>query len=136
MLDEFVVDTCIYTIVHTETLDKMYREGGQGEIVERKPWVSAQRLLTTAKKQNKTLLVLFAPAEATSQLIYFAKLEDVKIGKDKSTKYRFSGLTPFKKPRPLKSSLIVVSTERPLDPYFIRPYAICRTPEFLKNKAN
>ncbi len=119
------LDTCIYTIVHTDKLDEVYRQGGSGKFTEKKEWPTAKKLLVQAQREGKKLLIFFAPAEATAELIYYAKLEAIDIDTNGTT-YEFSELTPYDEP---KTSLVVVSTDKPLHVDFIRPYAICKTPE-------
>lgn len=120
-------DTCIYTIVHTDKLHSVYRQGSSGKFTEKKRWSTAKTLLIQAQRHGKKLLVFFAPAEATDKLIYYAKLESIDIDTNGTT-YKLSELTPYDEP---KTSLNVVSTGKPLHVDFIRPYAICKTPEKL-----
>ncbi len=127
MSKQSALSTCIYTIVHSARLNKVYSQGGSDEFAEKKVWATAKKLLAQARREEKDLLIFFAPAEDTGELIYRAKLEAVKIDAN-STTYSFSGLTPYDE---TKTSLVVVSTGKPLHADFIRPYAICKTPEDL-----
>jgi hypothetical protein len=49
---------------------------------------------------------------------------------DETSTYTFSELKLFD-PQPPKSTLKKASDGQPLDQWFIRPYAICQTPDYL-----
>jgi hypothetical protein len=91
--------------------------------------------LQEAQRTSLKLFVLFAAAEDTSDLIYYANLEAVRNDKKDSnssvTTFRISELTPFDEPKPKKTSLIVKSTGRAIPEGHIRPYVICKTPKSL-----
>jgi hypothetical protein len=123
-----LTDLCIYTIKHSDDLRASVANGGCGTYTERKKWVRAKQLLEEAKHAGKRLPVIFAPAEATRHLFAWAVLEAVVPDKDSA--YTFSGLRLFE-PQPLKTTLKKSSDGEPLDPLFIRPYAICCTPDYL-----
>ncbi len=83
------------------------------------------------------MFIVFAPAEDTRKLIFWARLDDVRIQsgeKQTTTTYNFSGLTAFTSLIPRKNSLVLRSNGRNISAGFIRPYAICRTPKFLIDK--
>ena len=86
------------------------------------------------------MLIIFAAAEKTSNLIYYANLEAIKIDKEDSnssvTTFRISELKPFKNPKPKKTSLIVRSTGRAIPEGHIGPYVICKTPRSLIDYGN
>jgi hypothetical protein len=75
--------------------------------------------------------VIFASADITDRLIYYAMLKDIEINEANSTTvYEFIGLQQIMSQLPL-SALKLRSTNRPLSDYYIRPYAICHTPSFI-----
>ncbi len=77
------------------------------------------------------MLVIFASADVTEKLVYYATLSDVQIDETGGmTKYEFTHLKPIEGDLPL-SSLKLRSTNQPLSDNFIRPYAICITPAFI-----
>jgi len=124
---------CIYTIRHTQELTAVYQGGGAGTFTEKKKWKSGLELLLAARQAGQKLLVVFAPAEAVTGLIYYAILKDIQFREDgvaAFTDYNFTELTPIL-PSPLINSLVLMESGRPLSENFIRPYAICHTPEFL-----
>jgi hypothetical protein len=92
--------------------------------------VSGQRLLDEAKGRGERLAIIFCPSEETRNLHSWGVLEKIEITGDE-TAYTFSGLTRFKTTRP-KTVLRKRSDGKPLPAGFIRPYAICRAPEFLR----
>ena len=123
---------CIYTIRHHQDLDEAYRRGGNGQFTENTTWNTGNRLSMEAKKSGQRMPVIFASADITDRLIYYAMLEDVEINEsDLTTTYEFKGLQQIASHLPL-SSLKLRSTNRPLSNNFIRPYAICLTPSFVE----
>jgi hypothetical protein len=123
-----LTDLCIYTTKHSDHLRSTLANGGRDTYSEHKKWVRAKRLLDDAKRAGKRLPVIFAPAEATRRLFAWALLDE--IVPDQENTYTFSHLRLFE-PRPLKTTLRKASDGEPLDRWFIRPYAICRTPNYL-----
>jgi hypothetical protein len=75
--------------------------------------------------------VIFAAADVTDKLLYYAMLSDIEIYETNSTTwYEFTQLEEIKGDLPL-STLRLKSTNRPLSDNYIRPYAICHTPGFI-----
>jgi hypothetical protein len=131
-----ITETCVYTIVHTDTLARAHRAGGVATFHEGRRWATAEQLLAVARKQGLWLPVVFAAAEDTTDLIYFGWLESVVLGAEgavHATTFLVSGLTPFRKPFPKKTSLIVASTGKPIPRSHIRPYVLCHTPELVRS---
>jgi hypothetical protein len=131
-----IAETCVYTIVHTDRLKAAYAAGGQGTFEEGRRWVTARRLLAVARDEGRRVPVLFAAAEHTADLIYFGWLDGVMlgaVGAGPATTFRVSGLRPLPKPHPMKTSLVVASTGKHIPASHIRPYVLCRTPEFLRS---
>jgi hypothetical protein len=123
-----LTDFCIYTIKHSDDLRAALSAGGRGTYTERKKWVRAKQLLEEAKRAGKRLPVIFAAAEGTFHLVAWGLLEEVVP--DETSSYTFSELRFFE-PQPHKSTLKKASDGEPLDEWFIRPYAICQTPDYL-----
>ncbi len=125
---------CVYTIRHTNDLDAAYRQGGDGAFTENTTWKTGRALFLEAQRHREAMPVIFASAEGTDRLIYYAMLSDVRIEETDpdaaTTTYRFTGLTPIEQHLPLRS-LTLRSTGRPLSDNYIRPYSICFTPDFL-----
>lgn len=120
---------CVYTMRHTEWLERAYRTGRSGTVVENKRWVQGEKLFRQARRNNERMPIVFTAAEKDGGLIYYAFLDAVDVEDDGSqTTYSFSNLTPFDEERP-KSSLTKRSDRKPLSDAYIRPYAICFTPD-------
>src|ERR1035441_3741869 len=126
---------CIYTIRHSDKLEQWCQDGGTGKFTENRKWITALELLERAEKANEQLPLIFAAAESVSGLIYWGVITNLRPGlstKPDSTTISFTGLKPIRgKPRRL-SSLRLRSTRKQLSDNFIRPYAICYTPNFLR----
>ncbi|MGH7136438.1 MAG: hypothetical protein ACREHD_11910 [Pirellulales bacterium] len=129
---------CVFTVLHSKKLAKIYRSGGAETFKENKKWVSAQKLLQDARSAARVVPVIFAAGEDIWELTHFAELDDVKIAQDKegnwSTTVSIVNLTKIRPPRPNKTRLKVCSTEQRLPPTHIRPYVLVETPTFLTKK--
>lgn len=121
---------CIYTMRHTDQLQDVYEnKGGSDTFTENKRWVEGERLFRESQRNNEQMPILFTAAEKEGGLLYYALLEAVEVDDDASTTtYSFGELTPFDEERP-KSSLVKRSDNKPLSDNYIRPYAICFTPD-------
>lgn len=127
-----LTDLCIYTIKHSDDLRTTLASGGGGTYTERKKWARGKRLLDEARRTGKRLPIIFAAAEGTFDLFAWAILDEVVP--DLITSYTFSELRLFD-PQPQKSTLKKASNGEPLAEWFIRPYAICQTPDYLLEPA-
>jgi hypothetical protein len=119
----------IYTMKHSAKLREEAANNARGRLVEKKSWTTGNQLWTEANKEGQRLPLIFSAAEADSGLIYWAYVDDITVTDD-GTACVYSELRPITPPRPL-SSLRLKSTGRPLSDSYIRPYAICETPDFL-----
>jgi hypothetical protein len=121
----------IYTIRHRRDLDETYRGSGDGGFTENTTWKTGQKLFQEAKSAGQRMPVIFAAADVTDKLLYYAMLSDIEIYETNSTTwYEFTQLEEIKGDLPL-STLRLKSTNRPLSDNYIRPYAICHTPGFI-----
>ncbi len=99
--------------------------------MENTTWKTGLKLFLEAKRSGQRMPVIFASADVTDKLVYYATLGDVEIDEaGGTTKYAFNELKPIEGDLPL-GSLKLRSTKRPLSNNFIRPYAICLTPSFI-----
>ena len=121
-----LTDLCVYTIKHSDDLRASCAKGGADTYVERKKWSKAKDLLRKAQEEGKCLPIVFAPAEATRNLLAWATLEKIEIVDD-TTRFSFTGLKLFAR-RPLKTTLRKADDGSPIAEWYVRPYAICRTP--------
>lgn len=122
--------SCIYTIVESGTLDKISKNGGTAELPEGKPWARAKQLLAKAQQDGLWIPIIFAGAADTQYLIYYAELTNI-TRRHNTTAYSFTRLTRIHGSFP-KTLLTLESTGKRIHQNFIRPYAICHTPAFLK----
>jgi hypothetical protein len=125
---------CIYTIRHSGQLDELYRTVRAGEFTESTNWKTGQELFEAAQADGETMPVIFAAAESIQGLIYWAKLTGVKVkesGAGATTTYTFKDLTRILPGHDL-SELTLRSTRQPLSNDYIRPYAICDIPIWVR----
>jgi hypothetical protein len=126
-------DYCIYTMRHSTSLAEDARRGN-GELVERAPWVTGSRLFGEASASGLRLPIVFSAADIDSGLIYYATITDVVVedaddGGRRTTRCTYEAVQPIDPPRHL--SELTLATGKPLSDQYIRPYAICRTPSFI-----
>ncbi len=122
---------CVYTIRHQQDLDEAYRASGSDKFTENKVWKTGHRLFLEAQRNGQRMPVVFASADVTDKLRYYAVLSDLELDEANSTtSYQFTDLEPIQGDLPL-STLRLRSTNRPLSDNYIRPYAICHTPSFI-----
>lgn len=95
---------------------------------ENKPWVTGEKLWRAAVAADMKLPIVFADARDTRRLVAWAWIASIEI-RDGGTAYRITD------PQPLRGrsqqDLILHATGEPIQPGFIRPYAICKTPDFV-----
>lgn len=128
--DMNVLDRCVYTIVEKSRLWAASRHGAASDaLTEGRRWVAGRKLLDEAKASDKAVALLFADAADCSQLIAWGLLDSVEIH-DRTTDFRFRDLRAVTRHSP--QELVLVSTGETIAPGFIRPYAICETPDFLR----
>lgn len=124
-------ETCIYTIAHGTKLASAAERNKPTTFLETKPWVTGLRLWRQATDNDLRMPIVFADAADCSELIYWGILSDVSIDK-RSTEYAVSQLQRIQGRR-TPQQLRLKSTGKPIAANFIRPYAICLTPEFLRD---
>ncbi len=127
-----LTDTCIYTIKDYADIKQAIAAGGTGKFTEKKAWRTAERLLKAAAKEGRKVPIIFADAAHTNDgLLAWGYLDSVKLGPGQGTRYSFSSLRSMGHPYHYKHELLLKRTSVPIDVGFIRPYAICQTPNFL-----
>jgi hypothetical protein len=116
---------CVYTIKHSRDLVPTPK----ATFPEKRRWRTAKRILDQARRAKETIAVVFAEAERTDNLVAWAVLTEVEITQN-GTNYTVTNLKRLPEPHRAKSDLRKRDGKR-LSANYIRPYAICRTPEFL-----
>lgn len=122
-------DHCVYTIVSGDRLRPAALEQSVFVSREASTWRKARALLEEGRKAGRSMPLLLADAKDCSRLLYWGVLKSVDI-RGAKTEYSVDRLraTPG---RHAPQELILLSTGKPIAPGFIRPYAICYTPDFL-----
>jgi len=122
---------CIYTMLHSNTLDRQAAEDDGHSLTEHKVWKTGHQLWVEAKRSGERMPIVFSGADRATGLFYWANIDDIQIDYEKrQTTCRYSGLREISPSRPL-SALRLRSGNRQLSDSYIRPYAICLTPSFL-----
>jgi hypothetical protein len=119
---------------HTRDLEAICRTGGRGTFTEGRKWKTVANWMQQVSPTGVQIPIIFGAAEDWSGLVFHAVLKAIEfdesiINKPK-TIYTFSGLTPIQ-PHKKFSSLTLLKQRRPLSDTFIRPYALCLTPDFV-----
>lgn len=129
MSDAPFSEFCIYTIANQARLVAVGSKRGKGSFREGKPWVTGRRLFSEAQRQQLRMPVLFGDATDCRRLCHWGILTSIRIGPD-GTRYAVEDLRQFTRRRS-PQELTLRSTGERIAAGFIRPYAICRTPQFL-----
>lgn len=121
---------CVYTIVSRDVLDAAALERKSLLRIEQKPWTRAKEFLDNAAKAGSRLPILLADAKDCSRLLYWGFLKNVEIV-DRGTNYEVDQLRPLRGAH-TPQELLLASSGKFIAPNFIKPYALCLTPAFLK----
>lgn len=121
---------CVYTIKHPQKLMEASRD--KTLLHEAKRWIGGAKLLKEAQDSRCDLPILFADARDCSRLIAWSVLKSVDVSQF-GTQYAIGPLYGVPKGKPQDLTL-QASGER-IKADFIRPYALCETPEFLCREA-
>lgn len=142
---------CIYTTIKLSTLIGDLRNNEAREFTEGKRWAGGAELLQRARNKKEILPIIFSDANEGIDLLWWGEILDIRIG-NKGTRgttvvvHRLTAIPPrdperlvrvrfkpvFKRAAPRTiQELIVLSTNAPIEEGHIRPYVLCRTPDFL-----
>lgn len=122
--------TCVYTIAHADKLRAIAAASGRGTLTERRAWVSAREHLENARMAGQRLPIVWADATDCSRLLYWGTLVRVDVSTE-GTRYTFERLTTLRRSR-TPQELTLLSTRQRIAAGFIRPYALCVTPTWLR----
>ncbi len=122
--------SCIYTIAHHDKLSDALAGTGPWTWDEAKSWTEGKRLFDQAMSDGDSMPILFANATDCSKLTHWAILQDIQPSRER-TVYTFSDLRKMPDNH-TPQQLTLRSTGQKIASGFIRPYAICQTPKFLR----
>jgi hypothetical protein len=125
-----LASTCIYTILHPDRLAEAAALRGPTTFVVGQRMVTAEALFNEATTAGQAVAVLFGDATECSRLVYWARLTAISLG-DSDTHYTVFPVCPLPTTRSTQE-LVLASTGEQIAEGFIRPYAICRAPAFLR----
>ncbi len=124
--------TCVYTILHPDRLSEAARLRGPSTFVIGQRMVTALDIFQSARAADEDVPILFGDATNTRRLVYWGRLTSIDVG-DEDTHYSVFPIRPLA-PGHSPQELVLLSTGKRIAKGFIRPYAICRTPDFLRGK--
>jgi hypothetical protein len=121
---------CVSTIIDKKEIRRFLAQGN-GHFTENKAWKMAKTLFLESQQIGTRMpLILSDAAHDSEKLLCWATLLKIELDGDK-TMVEFDAVKtiPGKRGR---TDLTLRSTGRPIAPMFIKPYAICVTPDFLE----
>ena len=125
-----IFEFCVSTILDRRKLEE-YAVRGRGAATEGRAWKTAQILLEKAKKAGEKMPVIFSDAAYNADhLLVWAILQKIEIEDDR-TSIQFNEVERVRWNHH-RTELKLRSTGDRIADNFIRPYAICLTPPFLK----
>lgn len=127
-LPRHLTEFSVYTIVDGKRLDRDAKTGGAVEYQDSRRWTTADRLWREAINDGKSMPVVLGDATDCSRLRYWGLLTRIDI-KGSVTSFTVDSLRELGKHK--TQELVLRSTRNQIAPNFIRPYAICVTPQFL-----
>lgn len=121
---------CVSTIVEEHKI-RDFVSKGWGEFTEQKAWKMGKVLfLESLEIGTRMPVILSDAANNTEKLLCWANLQQVEIDGDRTT-VKFENVKKIRGNQQ-RQELILRSSGSRIAAHFIRPYAICRTPEFLE----
>jgi len=121
---------CVSTIIDKKEIKKFLAQGN-GAFTENKTWKMARTLFLESQQIGARMpLILSDAAHDSEKLLCWAVLRKIELSGDRTT-VEFDGVKKIQGNRG-RTDLTLRSTGRPIAPMFIKPYAICVTPDFLE----
>jgi hypothetical protein len=121
---------CVSTIVERRKLEDFALKGS-GKFTEARKWTTGKKLFDTANYvQQKMPVILSDAAYNCEHLQLWGIIRELILGEGGTTIH----LTDIQRVRGYhrRTELIRRKNDQRIAEHFIRPYAICRTPSFLK----
>jgi len=106
------------------------RQDGLPPFRESKAWVTGQQLWQQAKDANVDFPILLGDATDCSRLVYWGLLTEVQV-EGETTRFTVDRVRMLPEEH-TPQELVLRRTREHIAPEFIRSYAICLTPAFLK----
>jgi Domain of unknown function (DUF3883) len=123
----------VYTTIAPERIeDASHGEDPSDRLTEKNRWVAAKALLDEALADGEELPIVFSDSRRCSKLVYWAVLREIEVGSEKITSFRFARLASIRDHS--TQELVLRSSREHIAPDFIRPYALCETPDFLEDR--
>ena len=119
-------NTCLYTIKSKTQLDEVARDGTSFAFTINMPWAGAKAEFAKAKQAGEEYIALFSDAAQTDKIYHLGIVASIEV--DKTTRIEFSKIMPVEN-EIWKSDLVKLSGGN-ISKNFIRPYSLCRTPDF------
>jgi hypothetical protein len=125
-----IMGSCVYTIVGGKELDRRYNKREASPFKEKRRWVTAEKEWLKGRSENMSMPVLFGDAAHCSRLLYWGLLTDLEV-RDDGTSFTVDYLRRLNGRRKTQD-LVLLSTGKKIASGFIKPYAICYTPRYLR----
>jgi hypothetical protein len=125
-----LAEHCVYTIVQGGQLATAARTGGSVTFPEGRTWKTGLRLWRHAQAEGEAFAVLFGDATDCSRLEYWGLITEIELV-DEGTSYTVECIRKLTADDHKPQELVLQSSGKRIAPGFIKPYAICRTPDFL-----
>lgn len=122
--------TCLYTTIHPQKIKDASELRGPTTFVVKRRMKKAKEHFLKAKADGLDYPVLFSDATCCKRLIYSARLIRISVGKE-DTHFTVFDFVELDKGL-VTQKLVKDSNGKRIAPDFIRPYAIVKTPKFLK----
>lgn len=120
---------CISTIASGDKLSQ-FASRGWGELSEHSQWKTGKVLFQDASENGTSMPVIFSDAAYnTEDPLFWGTLRRVDVA-DRQTTFRFDDIKSIRGHR--RQELVLRRTGQRIAPHYIRPYAICFTPDFLE----
>jgi len=123
-------ECCVYTIRRRDLLEADAKRKC-GSAREGRRWTTAQRLCNEAWAAKRAMPIVFADSVKDDYLICWGAILTLVQVHDGGTDYSFEQVTLLP-PKYKAQDLVLRSKRRAIAPKYIRPYAICLTPDFVK----
>jgi hypothetical protein len=121
---------CVSTIIDNKQIQNFLAQG-EGCFTENKPWKMAKTLFMESQRIGARMpLILSDAAHDSEKLLCWATLLKIELDGEK-TKVEFDDVRKIKGSRG-RTDLTLRKAGRAIAPMFIKPYAICVTPDFLE----